>query len=176
MTGELTLTGPVLASGQDTVELGGSGQLERIVAVAEASPAGDEGSSPGGRGRWLRRWRRAKRGGGRRELALKVLREPEMVELGARREGGELLFTVTDRGCGVAPSETARIFDAFYRPAGVAPDDGHAGLGLSIARTLAELQGGTLTYETRDGGGSAFTLRLPAADVDEANADELTPT
>jgi len=36
------------------------------------------------------------------------------------------------------------------------------GLGLSIARRLAEAQGGTLTYTPRPGGGSTFTLELPA--------------
>ena len=46
-----------------------------------------------------------------------------------------------------------------------APDVGHAGLGLSIARRLAELQGGAVTYTPRLGGGSVFTLRLPAAEV-----------
>jgi two-component system sensor histidine kinase KdpD len=97
-----------------------------------------------------------------------------VVDLRARREGPDLLFIVADRGSGVHPSEAARIFDAFYRPSGATPDTGHAGLGLSIARTLAELQGGTLTYAIRDGGGSQFTLRLPAADVDEPAIDELT--
>lgn len=95
------------------------------------------------------------------------------VALCVKREGPELVFVVADRGRGVTPSEKARIFDAFYRPAGASPDAGHAGLGLSIARTLAELQGGTLTYSIRDGGGSEFTLRLPAADVEESAGDEF---
>jgi signal transduction histidine kinase len=38
-------------------------------------------------------------------------------------------------------------------------------LGLSIARRLAELQEGTVEYSPRDGGGSLFTLRLPAVDL-----------
>jgi hypothetical protein len=37
---------------------------------------------------------------------------------------------------------------------------------LSIARALAEAQGSSLTYEAREGGGSIFTLRVPAIDVD----------
>jgi two-component system sensor histidine kinase KdpD len=39
------------------------------------------------------------------------------------------------------------------------------GLGLAIARGLAEAQGGSLVYEPRPGGGSVFILELPAADV-----------
>jgi two-component system sensor histidine kinase KdpD len=87
------------------------------------------------------------------------------IELGARRDGDQLVFTVTDRGPGIAESDVLRVFEPFYRAASAAPDAGRAGLGLSIARTLAEIQGGSLTYEQRDGGGSIFSLRLPAAEV-----------
>jgi two-component system sensor histidine kinase KdpD len=91
------------------------------------------------------------------------------LELAARREDNMLLFTVSDRGPGVNPEEVTRIFDPFYRASGAAPDAGRAGLGLSIARTLAELQGGTLSYAPRAGGGSVFSFRLPAAELrDEA--------
>lgn len=74
-----------------------------------------------------------------------------------------LAIRVADRGPGIAPSEQERVFEAFYRPAAEAPDAGHAGLGLSIARQLAEMQGGNLGYVAREGGGSVFTLRLPLA-------------
>jgi len=50
---------------------------------------------------------------------------------------------------------------------GSQPDAGRAGLGLSIARRLAEMQGGFLKYEERNGGGSVFTAGLPAAEVGE---------
>lgn len=94
-----------------------------------------------------------------------------VVDLFVTRQGEWLTFTVADRGPGVERAEEARIFDAFYRPAGTLPDAGHAGLGLSIAQMLAELQGGALTYAPREGGGSEFTLRLPAADADAGPQD-----
>lgn len=93
------------------------------------------------------------------------------VQLHARRDSQWLIFSVADRGTGVPPEERGRIFDAFYRPADATPDGGHAGLGLSIARGLAELQHGTVTYEPRESGGSVFTLRLPAAEVHDLNAE-----
>ena len=96
-----------------------------------------------------------------------------IVELRAERHGGWLVISVADRGEGVAPHEQDRIFESFYRPASAPPDAGHAGLGLSIARTLAEVQGGTVTYRSRPGGGSIFDLRLPAADVDDMAASDL---
>jgi two-component system, OmpR family, sensor histidine kinase KdpD len=92
------------------------------------------------------------------------------VELSARREGDTLVFTVSDRGPGVSQDDVDRIFDPFYRARSAAPDAGRAGLGLSIARTLAELQGGSLQYARRSGGGSEFSLRLPAT---ELRADAL---
>lgn len=84
------------------------------------------------------------------------------VELSVQREGVALVFAVADRGPGVAVAERDRIFEPFYRPAGAPADGGGAGLGLAIARRLAELQGGTIEYAPRPGGGSIFTLRLPA--------------
>jgi len=84
------------------------------------------------------------------------------ITISIRRDGGSLAFAVADRGPGVTPVERGRIFDAFYRPVGLPPDAGGAGLGLAIARQLAEIQGGAVEYASREGGGSVFTLRLPA--------------
>ena len=96
-----------------------------------------------------------------------------VIDLGAYRENGWVAFTVSDRGPGVAPAERERIFDAFYRPTTALPDSGHAGLGLSIAKALAEVQGGTLEYGERAGGGSEFVLRLPAAEVGDGDGGDL---
>ena len=84
------------------------------------------------------------------------------IELSVHREGEALAFAVADRGPGIALPERERIFEPFYRPAGTAADAGSAGLGLAIARRLAELQGGTIEYADRPGGGSIFVMRLPA--------------
>lgn len=97
--------------------------------------------------------------------ALKYSPPAAPVDLAVRREGQWLAFAVSDRGVGVPPSERERIFEPFYRPPGVPADVHGAGLGLSIARVLAEAQGGSLGYAERDGGGSVFTLRVPAMDV-----------
>ena len=104
------------------------------------------------------------------ENALRYSPPNECVELAARREGDTLVFSVSDRGPGVDPADVSRIFEPFYRSTNSPPDAGRAGLGLSIARTLAELQGGSLEYARRPGGGSVFSLRLPAT---ELRADAL---
>jgi two-component system sensor histidine kinase KdpD len=101
------------------------------------------------------------------ENALRLSPAARPVELSIDREGEFLAFRVADHGPGVAPADRERIFDAFYRPAGAIPDAGRSGLGLNIAKRLAEVQGGSVTYEPRPGGGSIFTLRLPALDLEE---------
>jgi two-component system sensor histidine kinase KdpD len=89
----------------------------------------------------------------------------EPIELAARREGTTLVFTVSDRGPGVREEDATRIFEPFYRAKSAAPDAGRAGLGLSIAHTLAEIQGGSLRYTPRSGGGSVFWFHLPATEL-----------
>ncbi|MET0395368.1 MAG: ATP-binding protein [Longimicrobiaceae bacterium] len=96
------------------------------------------------------------------ENALKYSPPEAPVEVSVRREGDRIAFAVADRGPGIDPADRERIFEPFYRGAG--PQDvGGAGLGLPIARRSAELQGGEVSYAPRPGGGSVFTLLLPAA-------------
>lgn len=110
------------------------------------------------------------------ENALKYAPVDSTVEFTVRREGTQLRFDVADRGPGIAPEVRERVFEPFIRgrEASATPDGrdreggvSGAGLGLAIARGLAVAQGGSLTYAPREGGGSVFTLRLPAADVSE---------
>jgi two-component system sensor histidine kinase KdpD len=86
------------------------------------------------------------------------------IEVTAERLGSEIAIHVADRGPGVAPADVPRLFEPFQRPKRAQPDAGSAGLGLSIARRVAEAQGGRVVYAPRDGGGGVFTLYLPAVD------------
>jgi signal transduction histidine kinase len=69
---------------------------------------------------------------------------------------------VADSGVGIATTDQERVFEKFQRLGG--PAQPGAGLGLTIARELARMHGGSLTVETTLGLGSRFTLRLPAAE------------
>jgi two-component system sensor histidine kinase KdpD len=100
------------------------------------------------------------------ENALKYAPPDSPIDVAVARHGQWIEVTVSDRGPGVAPDEVERIFEPLYRPASAPPDVGSAGLGLAIARRLAEAQGGALDYAPRPGGGSVFTLRLPAVDLE----------
>jgi two-component system sensor histidine kinase KdpD len=85
------------------------------------------------------------------------------IEVTAGTEAGALVFRVTDRGPGIPPGEQDGVFTPFYRSPAKQSVARSGGLGLSIARGLAEAQRGTLTYTDRYGGGAIFELRLPAA-------------
>ena len=95
--------------------------------------------------------------------ALKYAPVDTPIDVTGGLDNGEIVFRVADRGSGIPASERDRMFTPFYRPVGRVADAGSAGLGLSIARRLAEAQSGTLRYSDRHGGGSVFELRLPAA-------------
>jgi two-component system sensor histidine kinase KdpD len=95
--------------------------------------------------------------------ALKYAPVDTPVDVTGGLDNSEIVFRVADHGAGIPAAEQERLFTPFYRPAGRVADAGSAGLGLSIARRLAEAQSGTLRYSDRHGGGSVFELRLPAA-------------
>ena len=79
-----------------------------------------------------------------------------------RLEGSSVRFDVSDSGPGVPPDEQGRIFEQFYRTVqSVADGIPGAGLGLWIARRLADLQGGTVGVSSRTGQGSTFWATFP---------------
>ena len=83
------------------------------------------------------------------------------VTLDLRLVDDRLVFEVADRGPGVPVHERERIFEPFYRGTSDGRRRQGAGLGLAIARSLAEAQGGALTYRPGADGGSVFSLSLP---------------
>ena len=84
------------------------------------------------------------------------------VEAGAA--AGRPFFRVLDRGIGIAPEQAGRIFREFYRvDETLTARVKGTGLGLSIARRIVRDHGGELSYEPREGGGSAFRAEFPAA-------------
>ena len=76
------------------------------------------------------------------------------------------LVTIADQGPGIPPGNLSRIFDRFFshRP-GDAAGRGmlHPGLGLAIAKAIAEGYGGSIVAANAPGGGAAFTVRFPSS-------------
>ncbi len=83
------------------------------------------------------------------------------VRIDVRDRAGGIVVTVSDDGGGVAPERLGTLFSS-AGGVSAATVSGSAGLGLSICRNLAELMGGTLDYERRDGR-TRFSLSLPSS-------------
>jgi two-component system, OmpR family, sensor kinase len=80
----------------------------------------------------------------------------------AGQEKSQVMISIRDEGAGLPPDKLEHVFDRFYR------GDDHllvtgVGLGLPIAKSLAEGQGGTISMESEVGKGSTVTVYLPAA-------------
>lgn len=86
------------------------------------------------------------------------------VEIKKAGEDGFLEIAITDEGIGIADPDRNRIFDPFFRAPNVnRTATGGIGLGLYIARSLVELQGGHLWFESILGQGSTFHITIPVA-------------
>jgi signal transduction histidine kinase len=73
--------------------------------------------------------------------------------------------TISDRGPGIAPEVRPRLFERFA----AGPGSSGLGLGLYVARRIAELHQGTLSVESNPGAGAQFTLAVPAVEAGEAS-------
>jgi len=98
--------------------------------------------------------------------ALKYSDQGRWIGIRASEEGSkdhrEIRISVQDRGKGIDRAELHRIFEPFYRSKEAVAGQIHGtGLGLHIARTLAEAMGGRVSVTSEVGVGSTFTLHLP---------------
>ena len=106
--------------------------------------------------------------------AVKFTPEGGRVELRVERTLTGAAIEIHDTGVGLAPGDEERIFDRFYRAASAVADQvPGTGLGLFIARAIAERHGGTLVARRREGGGSIFRLDLPAQAIATTAEPEL---
>ncbi|HYO43643.1 MAG TPA: HAMP domain-containing sensor histidine kinase [Candidatus Limnocylindrales bacterium] len=90
------------------------------------------------------------------------------VEIVASQTGDEFVtLEFLDRGPGVDPRESERLFEPFYRSRAAEASGSGAGLGLTAARRLLRAMGGDIAASPREGGGARFTVRLAIAREDE---------
>ncbi len=88
-------------------------------------------------------------------------REGDTVIIRAYTKKKRLLIEIEDHGSGIPEDKKKGVFLRFYRGDSSRQDKSHYGLGLSIAKELAEMQNGTLTLNDTPGGGATFLLSLP---------------
>lgn len=95
--------------------------------------------------------------------AIKYSPTGSSVRLSAEIEGDEAVVTVADDGPGISPEDLPHVFERFHRGRAERATTTGAGLGLSIARELAEMMGGEITVSPPAAGGARFTVHLPRA-------------
>ena len=91
--------------------------------------------------------------------AVRATGDPTKVELKLITQPTQSILEVSDQGPGIPPDALPHIFDKFYKGAG-----GGAGLGLAIAKQIADNHGGTLEVESTPEKGTTFRLSLPTLD------------
>jgi signal transduction histidine kinase len=77
---------------------------------------------------------------------------------------GQVVLDIADTGIGISPEDQKRLFARFYRVTNVTADDVRGlGLGLYVTKAIVEAHGGSIQVASREGGGSTFSVILPAS-------------
>jgi PAS domain S-box-containing protein len=92
--------------------------------------------------------------------ALKYSSADKPVRLDVQCESSGVTFHVQDRGIGIPQADQKRLFGVFQRAENVGDIPG-TGLGLAIVKQSVDLHGGTVTFESEEGIGTVFTVRIP---------------
>jgi len=83
------------------------------------------------------------------------------IELIATSKNGSVFLRVRDNGVGITPEDLPYVFDRFYRGSKSRQQNGEAGLGLAIAKSLVEAHNGQISVVSNLGEGTAFTIEIP---------------
>lgn len=84
------------------------------------------------------------------------------VALAVEEKKSDIIFSVRDNGIGIPEEEQKKIFERFYRASNAkALKPAGSGLGLNIAKILAEKIGGDISFKSKENKGSTFYLRIP---------------
>jgi signal transduction histidine kinase len=93
--------------------------------------------------------------------ALKFVPEHDLIQIRARAQGGDVCFTVSDDGPGIAAHQQEHLFERYWK--GKTEDRRGVGLGLHIAKGIVEAHRGRIWVESRLGAGSTFCFTIPVA-------------
>jgi signal transduction histidine kinase len=94
--------------------------------------------------------------------AIKYTNEKGRVKIWAERLAREATIAIEDNGVGIPEKDLPYIFERFYRvDKSRSREEGGTGIGLSIAKWIAEAHNGSITVESTVGKGTKFTVHLP---------------
>lgn len=95
------------------------------------------------------------------ENALRYTPARGRIDISVEEVGGKAIFTVADTGIGISADNLPHVFERFFRVDKARfKQSGSAGLGLSIAKSIAEYHGGTIAIESEEGKGTTVTVTL----------------
>ncbi len=92
--------------------------------------------------------------------ARKYSGEDTMIEVCTEHAADKLTASVTDHGMGIPPEDQEHLFERFFRAKNAIHLQG-TGLGLNIVKRYLDLMGGSITFKTKEGAGTTFTITLP---------------
>lgn len=97
--------------------------------------------------------------------AVKYSQEKQNITISLSQNSGQVLIAVADNGPGISPKDMRHLFERFYRSDRARTSDGKGGygLGLPIAKAIAEFHGGKIDVRSKQGAGATFTLSLPVS-------------
>lgn len=109
--------------------------------------------------------------------ALKFTPKGGNIRLKAVTVGGQIQISVTDTGKGIHPDDLPHLFERFFQSKQInGIEQGGTGIGLALAKELAEVMGGSVSIESELGKGSCFTLTLPLLFADKEAETHDFPT
>jgi len=104
--------------------------------------------------------------------AMKYSGEAREIGIASGSDDGRVWFSVSDKGIGIAPRETKRIFEQFYR---ISEEGAHntkgSGLGLTLVKYIVNAHNGDISVDSTPGKGSTFRVALPAGNDKKEDKD-----
>jgi signal transduction histidine kinase len=97
--------------------------------------------------------------------AIKFTKADGSIGIRTEQQAGEIRFSISDDGPGIAADERVRLFDPYWQKH---PRSGGIGLGLYVTRALVEAHGGVIGVQSVPGAGSTFSFTLPVLGAEPA--------